>query len=56
MKKYREHVALLVDVFARALDLADIECEILGFTTGAWNGGRARTDWLEPAARRTPAG
>ena len=46
MKKYREHVALLVDIFARALDLADIECEILGFTTGAWNGGRARTDWV----------
>lgn len=47
MKKYRESVAVLVDIFARALDLVDIKCEILGFTTGAWNGGRARTDWLK---------
>ena len=47
MKKYRESAAVLVDVFARALDLADVKCEILGFTTGSWNGGRARTDWLK---------
>ncbi|MCX4728960.1 cobalt chelatase [Streptomyces sp. NBC_01306] len=46
MKEYGESLALLVDVFARALDRAGAECEILGFTTGAWNGGRARRDWL----------
>ncbi|QSE81074.1 cobaltochelatase CobT-related protein [Rhodococcus koreensis] len=46
MKKFSEPVAVLVDVFARALELADARCEILGFTTTAWNGGRARRDWL----------
>ncbi|MEV0601615.1 cobalt chelatase [Streptomyces sp. NPDC050315] len=46
MKAHAESVAMLVDVFARALDQAGAACEILGFTTGAWNGGRARRDWL----------
>lgn len=46
MKKFSQPVAVLVDVFARALELADARCEILGFTTTAWNGGRARRDWL----------
>lgn len=46
MKAYSEPVAVLLDLFARALDLADIDCEILGFTTAAWNGGRTRKDWI----------
>ena len=46
MKKHREKVALLIDTFARALDQVDIGCEVLGFTTGAWSGGKARADWL----------
>lgn len=46
MKEYGESLAVLVDVFARALDRAGAHCEILGFTTGSWNGGRARRDWL----------
>jgi len=47
MKVYAEDVAVLVDVFSRALDLAGVPNEILGFSTGAWNGGRARHDWLQ---------
>ena len=46
MKVHAEDVALLVDVFARALEMGGVPCEILGFSTGAWNGGRARRDWL----------
>lgn len=46
MRAQIEPVAMLVDVLARALDCAGIASEILGFTTGAWNGGRARSDWL----------
>ncbi|MDQ7977326.1 cobalt chelatase [Paraburkholderia sp. SARCC-3016] len=46
MRARIEPVAMLVDVLARALDGAGIANEILGFTTGAWNGGRARSDWL----------
>jgi cobaltochelatase CobT len=45
MKAQRESIALLVDVMGRALDLAEVPCEVLGFTTGAWSGGRALRDW-----------
>lgn len=46
MKEHVEPVAMLVDVLARALEQAGVASEILGFTTGAWNGGRAQRDWL----------
>jgi len=46
MRTYIEPVALLVDVLTRALDQAGVASEVLGFSTGAWNGGRARQDWL----------
>lgn len=45
MRQHIESVAMLVDVFARALEMAGVGCELLGFTTGAWNGGRAMRDW-----------
>lgn len=45
MKQHIESVAMLVDVFSRALEQAGVASEILGFTTGAWSGGRARSDW-----------
>ncbi|WP_369200123.1 cobalt chelatase [Streptomyces sp. PU-14G] len=46
MKQHREQLAALLDVWARALDLAGVPSEILGFTTSAWHGGRAHRDWL----------
>ena len=46
MKEHIESVAVLIDVFGRALCQAGIGVEILGFTTGAWNGGRAQRDWM----------
>lgn len=46
MKEYSAAVAALVDVYARALELAGACCEVLGFTTAAWNGGRAAKDWI----------
>lgn len=54
MKEHAESVAVIVDVFARALDLAGIRSEILGFTTGAWNGGRAFRDWRRVRRPRNP--
>lgn len=45
MKQYSEPIAVLVDGFARALELIGGRSEILGFTTEAWNGGRALRDW-----------
>lgn len=52
MKAQAESVAMLIDMMARALDMAGVATEVLGFTTGAWNGGRARAEWL---ARGRPA-
>jgi cobaltochelatase CobT len=54
MKAVSEPVAVLVDVFARALDLAGVGCEILGFTTASWNGGRARRDWVRAGRPANP--
>lgn len=45
MKEHIESVAMLVDIFVRALEQAGVSSEILGFTTNAWNGGRAQRDW-----------
>lgn len=46
MKEHAESVAMMVDVFARALEQAGVASEVLGFTTGAWNGGRAQREWV----------
>ncbi|TNC27852.1 cobalt chelatase [Amycolatopsis alkalitolerans] len=54
MKQHRDAVAVLVDVFARALELAGFACEILGFTTAAWNGGQARRDWFRAGRPANP--
>jgi cobaltochelatase CobT len=45
MKEHAETLAVLLDVFARAFEMAGVPCEVLGFTTGAWNGGRALRAW-----------
>jgi cobaltochelatase CobT len=54
MKAFSEPVTVLVDVFARALELAGVGCEVLGFTTSSWNGGRARRDWIRCGQPRNP--
>ena len=54
MKQSIEYIAMLVDIFARALDQAEIASEILGFTTGNWNGGKAYQDWLAQGRPPTP--
>ena len=46
MKQHIDAVAVLLDTFARALDQAGVTNEVLGFTTGAWHGGRAQRDWV----------
>lgn len=52
VRAHIEPVAMLVDVLVRACEQAGVTTEALGYTTGAWNGGRARADWL--AAGRPP--
>jgi len=53
MKPHAESVAMIVDLLGRALEMAGAATEILGFTTGAWNGGRAMREWQR--AGRPPA-
>ena len=38
--------AICADVMARTLERCQVKCEILGFTTRAWKGGKSREDWL----------
>lgn len=45
MRNHIDTVALLADTLSRALELAGAQSEILGFTTGQWNGGRPLKRW-----------
>lgn len=54
MKSRAEAVAVLADLTARALERAGIACEVLGYTTGAWSGGRAQRDWQRAGRPASP--
>lgn len=54
MKQSISYIAMLVDILARALDQAEIASEILGFTTGDWNGGRVYRQWQTQGRPRNP--
>ncbi|AYM75686.1 cobalt chelatase [Janthinobacterium agaricidamnosum] len=54
MKTHAESVAVLLDILLRALDQAGITTELLGFTTGAWNGGRVKRDWMRARSPANP--
>ena len=54
MKAHIDYIAMLVDIFSRALDQAEINNEILGFTTANWNGGNAYKDWQAQGKRENP--
>lgn len=46
MREHIDQVAIIVDVMVKALGMAGITSEVLGFSTAAWNGGRAHQQWL----------
>jgi cobaltochelatase CobT len=55
MKRQRyEAISVLVDTFSRALDLAGITNEVIGFTTGAWSGGRPLAEWTAAGSPAEP--
>ncbi len=55
MKRQRyEAVAVMVDIYSRALELAGIKNEVLGFTTGAWTGGKSMKAWREDGSPDYP--
>ncbi len=49
-----QEMAVLLDTFVQALDLAGASCEVLGFTTGGWNGGKAMKAWRRAGAPESP--
>ncbi|MDP6351006.1 MAG: cobaltochelatase subunit CobT [Alphaproteobacteria bacterium] len=46
--------AMSADILARTLERCDVKVEILGFTTRAWKGGRARERWLAEGKPANP--
>lgn len=55
MKRQRfAAVAVLIDTLTHALDLAGVATEVLGYTTGDWNGGRAMQAWRRAGQRENP--
>ncbi len=55
MKNQRyESVAVLVDVYSQALELAGAKTEVLGFTTSSWNGGRVLQEWRKSGEPANP--
>jgi len=54
MRRHIDAVAMLVDLLSRALEVAGVDSEVLGFSTGAWHGGRAARDWMRAGRPRHP--
>lgn len=46
--------ALCADILARTLERCQVKCEILGFTTRTWKGGRAREQWITTGRPANP--
>lgn len=46
--------AICADVLARTLERCGVKVEILGFTTRAWKGGKAREEWLADGRPQQP--
>lgn len=54
MKAHAESVAMIAELLLRAAELAGARTELLGFSTGAWQGGRAARDWQRAGRPRHP--
>lgn len=54
MNHHNDVVAAMIDTLAKALELAAIKTEILGFTTTEWNGGRVLKEWEKAGKPENP--
>lgn len=54
MKQHAQGLAAFLEVLVRALERIEVPCEVLGYTTGAWNGGRALKDWRRCGTPQNP--
>ena len=46
--------AICADILARTLERCGVKVEILGFTTRAWKGGKAREKWVDEGRPPNP--
>ncbi len=46
--------AMSADILARTLERCGVKCEVLGFTTKEWKGGKARQKWIERNKPQAP--
>ena len=46
--------AICAEIIASTLERCQVKCEILGFTTRAWKGGKSREDWLSKDRPNNP--
>jgi cobaltochelatase CobT len=54
MKAHIQALSALIDIAVRALDMAEVQSEVLGFSTAAWTGGRAQKDWIRAGKPNHP--
>ena len=54
MKQHMPALTVMIDLLVRAMELAGVSSEVLGYTTGAWNGGRALRDWRKAGKPQDP--
>ncbi|MDN3521593.1 cobaltochelatase CobT-related protein [Halomonas ramblicola] len=54
MKHHIMPVTMMAESLIRALEMIGASTELLGFTTGAWNGGRAYREWMRGGRPRGP--
>ena len=54
MKQHIPALSVMIDLLVRAMELAGISSQVLGYTTGAWNGGRALRDWRKAGKPQDP--
>ncbi|PSJ41381.1 cobalamin biosynthesis protein CobT [Zobellella endophytica] len=54
MRPHMESIVMLVDTLARALERVGARVEILGFTTGHWNGGQPLRQWQRSGRPANP--
>lgn len=54
MKQHMPALTVMIDLLVRAMELAGISSQVLGYTTGAWNGGRSLRDWRKAGKPQDP--
>lgn len=54
MKHHIMPVTMMAESLIRALEMIGAITELLGFTTGAWNGGRAYKEWMKGGRPSSP--